>query len=118
MELLPREAMTDLSIDDALNCLSNERRRYTIAILDDHGEPLSLAEVAKRVAARQYDVEREMVTGKQRKCAYTGLYQAHLGKLTDVKAVSFDERAKVLAPAENTAALAHALRRLRTQFSV
>jgi len=110
--------VTDLNLDDALTCLSNERRRHTIEILDDHGGPLSLSVVAERIAARQYDTERERVTSSQRKCAYSGLYQAHMGKLTDVNAVEFDERSKVLEPAENTAMLARTIRQLREQFSI
>lgn len=108
--------LADLELDDALNCLSNERRRYTIEILDDHGGPLPLSEVAERVATRQNDIKREELTSKQRKCAYSGLYQAHMGKLTDVNAVEFDERSKVLKPGENTTALAKTIRQLREQF--
>lgn len=110
-------SVPDLSLDDALRCLSNERRRHTIDILADHADSLSLSEVAEHVAARQYDVERQEVTGKQRKSVYTGLYQAHIGKLTEVNAIEFDDRAKVIAPAENTEVLAQALRDLRLQFS-
>ncbi|NHN46600.1 hypothetical protein G9464_03180 [Halostella sp. JP-L12] len=117
MERPPASATMDLSLEDALDCLSNKRRRHTIDIVDASDEPLSLSAVAERVAARQYDVDRDAVTGKQRKAVYTGLYQAHMGKLTAVDAVAFDERAKVLEPAENTAGLAHTLRWLRTQFS-
>ena len=116
MESSPATATPDLSLDDAVACLSNERRRYTIEILDNHCEPLSLADVAERVAGRQYDVDRAAVTGKQRKAVYIGLYQAHIGKLSDVDAVAFDEQAKVLSPAENTAVLAEILRQLRTRF--
>lgn len=112
----PATATTDLSLDEALACLSNERRRYTIEIIDDRDDPLPLADAAERVAARQYDVGRTAVTGKQRKAVYIGLYQTHMGKLTDVGAVDFDERAKVLTPAENTAVLADTLRRLRARF--
>jgi hypothetical protein len=108
---------TDLALDDALSCLSNERRRYAIEILDDHAGPLSLSEMAERVAARQYDVDRDAVTSDQRKCVYTGLYQAHIGKLTDVDAVAFDDRAKVFEPATNTAVLARAIRQFRRQFA-
>lgn len=107
---------TDLSLDDALSCLSNERRRHAIEIVHEHGESLSLSEVSERVAARQYGVDRQELTSKKRKCVYTGLYQAHMGRLTEVNAVSFDERAKVLAPAENTAALARAISVLEEQF--
>lgn len=108
---------TDLALDDVLSCLSNERRRYTIEILDDHGDPLSLSEMAERIATRQYDVDRETLTSSQRKCVYTGLYQAHIGKLTEVNAIEFDDRAKMLEPAANTAVLAQAIRQLRTQFA-
>jgi hypothetical protein len=100
---------TDVTLDDVLTCLSNERRRHAIVLLDAHAAPLSLSEVAERVAARERGLDRSEVTGKQRKSVYTGLYQAHIGKLTDVDAVAFDDRAKVLEPAANTAALAQAI---------
>lgn len=112
----PTPPAPELPLDDALTCLSNERRRHTIEIVHDHGEPISLSEVAERVAAREYDVDRSALTSKQRKCVYTGLYQAHMRKLTAVGAVRFEEREKVLAPAENTAALARAIDHLSAQF--
>jgi hypothetical protein len=112
----PATATTDLSLDEALACLSNERRRYTIEIVDDRDDPLPLADAAERVAARQYGVDRTAVTGKQRKAVYIGLYQTHMGKLTDADAVDFDERAKVLTPGENTAVLADTLRQLQARF--
>ena len=107
---------TDLSLDDALTCLSNERRRHTIDIVHDHDEQISLSEVSERVAARQYDVDRRELSSKQRKCVYTGLYQAHMGILTETGAIEFDERAKMLAPAENTAVLARTIDTLEAQF--
>ena len=112
----PATATTDLSLEEALGCLSNERRRYTIEIVDDRDDPLPLADAAERVAARQYGVERPQVTGKQRKAVYFGLYQTHMEKLTEAGAVDFDERAKVLTPDENTAVLADTLRQLRARF--
>lgn len=106
----------ELALDDVITCLSNERRRHTIELLHAHGEPLSLSEIAERVAVRQYDVEHHALTSKQRKCVYTGLYQAHMQKLTQVDAVRFDERAKMLEPAANTAALAETITHLREQY--
>lgn len=105
-----------LALDDALSCLSNERRRHTIELLYDRGGPLSLSEVAEHVAARQYDVERHAVTSKQRKCVYTGLYQAHMKKLTRIDAARFDERAKTIEPADNTAVLARTIEHLRERY--
>ncbi|NHN49488.1 hypothetical protein G9464_18110 [Halostella sp. JP-L12] len=105
-----------LPLDDVLDCLSNERRRLTIEIIHDTDGPLSLSEVAERVAARQYGVERAALTSDQRKCVYTGLYQAHMSKLTEVDAVAFDDREKTISPAENTPALARTISRLRSQF--
>jgi len=107
---------TGLTLDEVLACLSNERRRHTIELLHDYGESLSLSEVAEHVAARQYEVDRSSLTSEQRKCAYTGIYQAHMKKLTQVDAVQFDERAKILAPAANTATLARTIKRLREQY--
>lgn len=108
---------TSLPLDDVLACLSNERRRLTIVILHRHDGPLPLSEVAERVAARQYGVDRNSLTSDQRKCVYTGLYQAHMSKLTEVDAVEFDDREKTLSSAENTSVLARTIIHLRTQFA-
>lgn len=108
---------TNLSLDEVLTCLSNERRRYTIELLHTQEEPLALSRVAEHVAARQYDVDRATLTSDQRKCVYTGLYQAHMQKLTQVDAVRFDERAKILAPAANTAPLAQTIAHLRQHYA-
>lgn len=73
-------------------------------------------EVVKHVAVRQYDVDRDAVTGMQRKYDYTGLNRACTEKVTDVNTVAFDERENVLAPAESSATLADAVRQLRPTF--
>ena len=108
---------TTLPLDDVLTCLSNERRRLTIVLVHNHAGPLSLSEVAERVAARQYGVDRDALTSNQRKCVYTGLYQAHMNKLTEVDAVEFDDREKTLSTAENTSVLARTIVHLRSQFA-
>lgn len=117
MNVSPSSSDRELALDDVLACLSNERRRHTIVLLDARAEPLSLSEVAECVAAREYGLDRDEVSSEQRKSVYTGLYQAHMGKLSDVDAVAFDERAKVLEPGANTAELARTIRELRDQIA-
>ena len=77
----------------------------------------SLSEVAERVASRRYDVDRNALTSNQRKYVYTGLYQAHMSKLTEVDAVEFDDREKSLSSAENTAELARTIAHLQSKFA-
>jgi DNA-binding transcriptional ArsR family regulator len=79
-----------LSKDAIFSILSNQRRRYVIYHLAQSPDPVSLRDLAERVAAWENDVDVEDLTYKQRKRVYTSLHQTHLPKLDDSGVVDYD----------------------------
>lgn len=74
--------------DDVFEVLRCRRRRLAIRVLDEHDRPMSLGELAERVAAREVGVTRDEITSAQRKNVYTALYQSHLSVLDDGDAIT------------------------------
>ncbi len=80
-----------LSLDDAFDILSNQRRRHVLLYLLRGGsESAELGELAEYVAARENDKDRSAVTSTERKRVYVGLYQNHLPRMDAVDVIEFD----------------------------
>jgi len=74
--------------DDVFEILRCRRRRLAIQVLDEADRPVSLGELAERVAARELEIPRAALTSAQRKNVYSALQQSHLPKLDDADAIS------------------------------
>lgn len=74
------------SLDTAFDLLSTERRRRTLYCLRDADEPLSVTELAARVAEREADT----VDADHRQRVAIALGQVHLPKLDDAGVVRYD----------------------------
>jgi len=83
-----------LPYDTVFDLLSNERRRFTLRYLDEHGSG-SLGELAEILAARENDKPRERITSQERKRTYVGLYQCHFPKLEDAGVIRTDRSVRV-----------------------
>jgi len=95
----PRGPTTALDADTLLTLVANERRRYVIGILADHGGRIAIGQLAERVAAHEYGVARSEVTPAQRKTAYVCLYQSHVPALVEAGVIEWDEgRHRRIAP--------------------
>jgi len=70
--------------------LSNQRRRYVLYYLNREPGPVSLRDLAERIAAWENDIDVDELDYKQRKRVYTSLHQTHLPKLDDVGIVDYD----------------------------
>jgi len=79
-------AESELSIDDAAEALSVERRRFVIEDLAIHGRT-DLRSLTDRLATEQYGPGWG---GADRKREYVPLYQSHLPKLDDYDIVEWD----------------------------
>ncbi|WP_247728757.1 DUF7344 domain-containing protein [Halovivax limisalsi] len=94
-----RSAPTDgdpPSKDEIYKVLGNRRRRYVIHYLEWRGRPVSLDELAERIAAWENDGSIESIGAAERKRVYTALQQFHLPKLAEASLVAYDERAGVI----------------------
>jgi hypothetical protein len=76
-------------LDQIFAILQNHRRRLVLAYLRAH-DSTTQGDLARHVAAVENEIPESAVTSTQRKRVYVSLYQAHLPKLDDFGAISFD----------------------------
>lgn len=76
-------------LDRIFAILRNHRRRLVLAYLREH-DATTQGDLARHVAAVENEIPESAVTSTQRKRVYVSLYQAHLPKLDDFGAISFD----------------------------
>jgi hypothetical protein len=80
-----------LPLDQVFGILKNQRRRYVLEYLYEADGPVSLSEVAERIAAWENDKEVRQISSSERKRVYVGLYQCHLPKMDGVDVISFNK---------------------------
>jgi predicted transcriptional regulator len=76
-------------LDQIFAILRNHRRRLVLEYLREH-DSTTQGDLARHVAAVENGIPESAVTSTQRKRVYVSLYQAHLPKLDDFGAISFD----------------------------
>lgn len=86
-----------VSLDQIFDMLRNSRRRQVFRILTET-DRIEIGELAERIAARELDKPRKRLSSQERKRLYVALYQAHLPKLADVGAITYDERRGLVTP--------------------
>ena len=94
--------MTDLSKDELFRILSSSRRRYIIYFLHEEGAPVSLNDLATRIAAEENDRPVEEVTDSERQRVYISLYQTHLPKLEEADIITYDEDERMVSLSPET----------------
>jgi hypothetical protein len=85
-----------LSQDLIFDILSSPRRRYVLYYLRTHGGRAEVTELAKQVAAWEYETDPADLDSQQQKRVYVSLYQTHLPKLSDVGVIEYDTDAGVV----------------------
>ncbi|WP_327053882.1 DUF7344 domain-containing protein [Halomicrococcus gelatinilyticus] len=87
-----RTSERNLAPDHLFDLFASERRRILLAVLHERSPPLSSAELAEAVAAREADdAPRDLVERVQ-----VSLHHAHLPKLSDAGLVSYDPAQSVV----------------------
>lgn len=104
LEQLPEPTDED-DLDEVLSVLSNHRRRLTLSVVRDHGEALTLPDVADEVAVAERGqplsaIDPEFVTE-----IYIGLYHDHLPHLVDAGLLSYDQERDLVSPTFGDGAL-------------
>jgi len=79
-------------MNEIFSLLSNQRRRYALYACDASEEPLSVSDLAEKVAAREYGKRREMLEYDERKRVYTAMTQTHLPAMEEAGVVDYDGR--------------------------
>lgn len=88
---------TELSA--VFHVLRAKRRRLAIAILDRDGEQ-NLRELAKKIAAIEFDTPVRSVSNDQYRNVYNSLAQMHLPTLAEEDIVKYDSDRQTIAPRE------------------
>lgn len=78
--------------DAIFSILSDERRRYALYCLQEHRQPMALADLADEVARLEYD-ERSLATipAEDVKRVYMSLYHNHVPKMADANVLEYDQ---------------------------
>jgi hypothetical protein len=90
MSLTDQREYTRPQKDELYDLLSNHRRRYVIHFCKQAEEPLTLSDLAERVAAREQDKSVAELSSAERKRVYTSLQQTHLDRLADAGMIEYD----------------------------
>lgn len=90
MSLTEQRKYTQPEKDEIYDLLSNHRRRYVIHFCKEADEPLTLSDLAEKVAAREQDKAVAELTSAERKRVYTSLQQTHLDRLADADMIDYD----------------------------
>lgn len=90
MSLTEQKKYTQPEKDELYDLLSNHRRRYIIHFCKQADGPLTLSDLAEKVAAREQDKSVAELTSAERKRVYTSLQQTHLDRLDEAGMIDFD----------------------------
>lgn len=104
----PQSQKIDIPLRTAktLDAIGNERRRAVIIELATRETPITLSVLSESLAADECGVHPDKLNAQARKRVYVSLYQRHLPRLTDLGAVSYDERDGKVGMSDATVPLA------------
>lgn len=108
------------SIDEIFTILSDSRRRHVLSILMDHGEELTISQLAEKVASRDNGPPRNEVPNKKSQFRSevpedrvtritTSLHHADIPKMDQVGLVEFDPAHNTIRATEHVNQMEHLL---------
>ena len=109
--------INEISTKQMLELLANDRRRFTIFYLAQHGVGRSrqLGDIAERVAAWENDAPIAKLSRRQRKRVYDSLQQHHIPALAEQNVVQYDPENCTLVLTPRGITLANQIDRFRTE---
>ena len=84
-------AVTDLDLDALFDVLSDSRRRFVLACLDEYATPLALGDVADELAVRERDAAITEIAAEDVRSVYADLYHVHVPKMADFGIVEYSQ---------------------------
>ncbi|PSH02529.1 MAG: hypothetical protein BRC26_00080 [Nanohaloarchaea archaeon QH_8_44_6] len=83
-----------MTMDEAYDALSNERRRQTLSYMGDNRDvKFSVGELSEHLA-RLEQPDKDSITSGERKTAYVSLAQCHLPMMDGTEIVDYDDSRK------------------------
>lgn len=95
--------------------INNQRRRAVLVELDDSDTPVTLSELAERIAADEFGCHRDKLSSQERKRIYVSLYQVHLKRLHEVGAIAWDQESSEVSTTDATAPMAELVREIEAR---
>lgn len=95
-----------------LELLADRRRRDALRVLAFHGEPVTLADLADEVAARERGAPLAEISPDDVLRVYLSLYHRHVPKLADAGVLAYDQDADLVRLATDATRLGAVLRAL------
>lgn len=102
----------ELSLDSALRLLSHTHRRALVDCLDEHDEPIAVADAAADVAEMGTTASKHDLSTEDVDQVYVALYHTHVPKLRDDGIVAYDQNRETIRLTERGQQLATVLRSL------
>jgi len=99
--VIEAHAAADLSTDTVFEVLAEQRRRFLLESLAEHGYSLTLADLADEVASREYDAHITEISEDDVLEVYLSLYHQHVPKLAAADVVAYDQDRDLVARASN-----------------
>lgn len=90
----------DVDTDDLFDVVSNVRRRFVVACLDEYATPMALRDVADELATWEHDAPIAEVPEENVRSIYVSLYHVHVPKLAAAGIVEYSEERDAVAPRE------------------
>lgn len=91
----------ELSTDTLHGVLANKHRRHAIACLMKYDDPLTLADLADEVSARENGTRVTDIPAEEMKDVYMELYHVHVPKMEEAGIVAYDQDRDLVTLAEN-----------------
>lgn len=98
LDSLPRDCSPE-QLSAALRLLSNQRRRRTLRVVREHGEAMTLPDVADEVAVREHDRPLPEISAETVSDIYISIYHDHLPRLVDAGLLAYDQDRDLVRPA-------------------
>lgn len=90
----------DRSFDEIFDVLSHHHRRYVLACLLEHGEPVALTDLAEAVASHEHGTASKEITDEAVTAIETALHHLHIPKLVGADIVEYDPEQTMIRLAE------------------
>lgn len=90
------EGRSSMASSRLLRTLSSSRRRVVVSLLATHGAPMSVAELARRVAAEERSIDPESLSETEIDHVRVSLVHSHLPALSSAEFIEYDESAGIV----------------------
>lgn len=94
-------AESPTQISEIFALFAHHRRRYALRELQQHTDPMALADLADEIAIRENEKPLSEVPAEEVKRIYMSLYHTHIPKLEEADLVHYDQEEDIVTLAKH-----------------